>query len=799
MTDLLHELNAAQRRAVQAVSGPVLVLAGPGSGKTRVLTHRVGYLVQTLNMEPWRIMAVTFTNKAAREMKERLLQQEVVRASSGGGYALSEAQLRTVTVGTFHSICTKILRQNIERLSPNSSNTNSAPQYDSNFVIFDMNDQFSLMKQILQDHNIDSKRFAPRSLLSRISKAKNELTTAEKYRADDYPGEIVKRVYEQYEIRLQQNNALDFDDLLLKTHQLLRRVPDVLAAYQEKYVHVLVDEFQDTNMVQYGLVRMVADLYRNLFVVGDEDQSIYSWRGADYRNVLRFKEDYPDATTILLEQNYRSTETILETAGSIIAQNRQRHEKALFTEQGKGMPVVRMEAFNGEAEAQFVIDEILRLKQEVNINPAEIAIMYRTNAQSRSVEEAFIRANIPYRLIRGLRFYERKEVKDTLAYLRLIHNPQDSVSLLRVINVPARGIGKKSLETLRNWAARLDITLWQALQLMYNLEKGGLPPHNGDQGTAAVEDINPFAKRASTKLIAFTDILLLLVAAKEKMPLTDLIDLTLAQTGYRAFIQDGTDEGEDRWANIQELKTVARNYDHLSGPTSLASFLENIALASDADALDSAEVGPALLTLHTAKGLEFSVVFMVGMEDGIFPHSRSRDDPEQMEEERRLAYVGVTRAKNRLYLTHAFRRAIYGYDETPSTPSPFLNHIPADLVEVRRLHSGEWRDDVSRGDDDPDSSSMDQYSRGRTRYAQQTQWKGPAGSSSAPRRQTASRVAKSEATKDRFSTGMQVSHAKFGRGTVITVDGSEQDAIITVAFPGKGIKKLLGSYLKVGD
>ena len=655
----------------------------------------------------------------------------------------------------------------------------------------------------MEDQNIDPKRFAPRSLLSSISKAKNELTTAEKYRADDYPDEIVKRVYEQYEIRLQQNNALDFDDLILKTHQLLRRVPDVLAAYQEQYVHVLVDEFQDTNMAQYGLMRMVADVqrrrvgYRSLFVVGDEDQSIYSWRGADYRNVLRFKEDYPDATTILLEQNYRSTETILEAAGSIIAHNRQRHEKALFTERGKGMPVVRMEAFNGEAEAQFVIDEIQRLKQEVNINPAEVAIIYRTNAQSRSVEEAFIRANIPYRLIRGLRFYERKEVKDTLAYLRLIHNPQDSVSLLRVINVPTRGIGKKSLETLRSWAAKLDMTLWQALQLMkYEV---------GSEKCEKLQTSNPFAKRARTKLIAFTDILLLLVAAKEKMPLTDLIDLTLARTGYRAFTQDGTDEGEDRWANIQELKTVARNYDHLSGPASLASFLENIALVSDADALDSAEghsngmVGPALLTLHTAKGLEFPVVFMVGMEDGIFPHSRSKDDPEQMEEERRLAYVGVTRAKNRLYLTHAFQRAIYGYDETLSTPSPFLNHIPADLVEVRRQYTGESRYDVSRRDDEPDSSTMNQYSRGRARYAQQTQWKGPAELSSATRRQSVSKVAKSETTKDMFSIGMQVSHVKFGRGTVITVDGSGQDAMITVAFPGKGIKKFLGSYLKMGD
>ncbi len=743
--DLLSTLNPAQQQAVSATEGPVLVLAGPGSGKTRVLIHRVGYLIQNLGIEPWRIMAVTFTNKAAREMKERLAKQGI----------LTQAQLNALTVWTFHAICARILRREIEQMGP----------FTRDFVIFDSGDQQTVVKQILLELNLDPKRYSPQAVHSGISKAKNELKTAEKMRAGNYWAEIVRRVYERYEEVLEANNALDFDDLIMKTHQLFSAVPAVLDKYQQRYRHIMVDEFQDTNMAQYELVKMLSEGWRNIFVVGDEDQSIYSWRGADYRNVMRFKQDFPDAQTILLEQNYRSTETILQAAGSLIAKNRHRHAKTLFTDRSKGAPIVRVETYTGYDEARFVVQEIKRLQNEANVNPADVAVMYRTNAQSRVIEEAFIAAGMPYRLVRGTRFYERKEVKDALAYLRLVHNPNDQVSLRRIINVPRRGIGAKTVQTLFDWAAAMNFSPWQALVALHNFTA---------DATDTPPQPSPFNPRATKSLVAFAKIMLLLLAAKEKMPLVDLIDLTLARSGYKTMLNDGTDEGTERWENLQELKTVARNYEDLTGAEALSRFLEEVALVSDVDGLNEDEGGPALLTLHAAKGLEFPIVFMVGMEEGIFPHSRSKDDPDQMEEERRLAYVGVTRAKDRLYLTHAFRRTIYGRDEI-SQPSQFLSDIPAELVDVQTTQIRDNRSSHRNFDSGG-------YSR-RQGYRRQTTWEPP---SQRRAKQTAPVIGQ-------FKIGDQVYHRTFGEGTVISTKIQDNDEEVTVAFPGKGVKRLLVS------
>jgi len=751
--DLFTDLNPAQQQAVAAVDGPVLVLAGPGSGKTRVLIHRVGHLIRDLGVEPWRVMAVTFPNKAAREMKERLEKQQI----------LSPAQLNALTVGTFHAICARILRQEIEQLGSR----------DRNFVIFDASDQQAVVKRILIEQNLDPKRYKPGTVHGAISRAKNELVTPDQLRAGDYWTEIVRRVYVRYEEVLQANNALDFDDLIMKTYQLFTHLHDVRGKYQERYLHVMVDEFQDTNQAQYELVALLGGKHRNIFVVGDEDQSVYSWRGADYRNVMRFKKEFPKAQTILLERNYRSTKVILEAAGSIIAKNQHRHKKNLFTQRDKGQRIIRVETYSGGDEARFVVDEIKRLEDYEGINPSDAAVMYRTNAQSRVIEEAFIYANMPYRLVRGTRFYERKEIKDALAYLRLIHNPNDSVALTRIINVPARRIGAKTVSRLFEWGNSMGYTPWQALILLHNLTMG--------EAETAPPEPSPFAARATKSLVAFTKIMRLLIAAKEKMPLTDLIDLTLARSGYRDALRDGSDEGEIRWENLQELKTVARQYDDLDGPEALSAFLEEVALVSDVDGLKDDAAGPALLTLHAAKGLEFPVVFMVGMEDGLFPHSRSKDDPEQMEEERRLAYVGVTRSKDRLYLTHAFRRTIYGRDEV-ATPSPFLADIPADLVEVQKKRSSL----LSASRSDSRAKPSYQPSNSQSSYREQTRWRNPL-EPAAPKPTPSS----GETT---FSRNDRVKHAKFGEGTVIDVKIQDGEEEVTVAFPGKGIKRLLVSF-----
>jgi len=635
--DILAGLNPAQKEAVQLTEGPVLVLAGPGSGKTRVLTQRVAYLVQECGCEPYRIMAVTFTNKAAREMKERL------------HHLLSE-RLKQLTIGTFHAICARILRYEAHHLG-----------LSSNFVIYDTADQLSLIRQAFKDLNLDDQIYQPQAILATISRAKSELIGPDEYRPQTYRQEVASRVYQRYQELLAANSALDFDDLLMSAVRLFREHEEVRSKYQRRYRFILVDEFQDTNMAQYEWLKLLSEEHRNLFVVGDEDQSIYRFRGADFRNIQRFRDDYPEARVILLEQNYRSTQTILDAAKSVIALNVHRTPKELYTHKGRGLPITVFEAYNEQEEGQYVVDEIQRLVAQGLCRLSDCAVMYRTNAQSRSIEDAFVWRGIPYKLVGATRFYERREIKDVLAYLRLIHNPSDNVSLTRIINVPPRGIGSKTIAQLETQAREMGGALYDALQ-----------------GVKSAESSLP--SRARSALLGFTAMLEDLIAASKKLDLLALLDFVLSRTGYADYVQDGTEEGRDRWANIMELRTVAREYLELPAEMALTAFLEEVALVSDVDNLDEQVDAPILLTLHMAKGLEFPVVFIVGMEEGIFPHSRSMDDPDQLEEERRLCYVGITRAKERLYLVHAFRRTLFGQSEL-GQPSRFIRDIPAHLMK----------------------------------------------------------------------------------------------------------------------
>ncbi|MGA9349164.1 MAG: UvrD-helicase domain-containing protein [Anaerolineae bacterium] len=715
--DILRDLNPAQREAVQAIEGPVLVLAGPGSGKTRVLTHRVAYLVKECGVDPYNIMAVTFTNKAAQEMKERLNR-------------LLGQQLRGLTIGTFYAIGSRILRCEAERLD-----------VSNDFVIYDRSDQLELVRQALKDLNLDDKMYRPQTILATISRAKNELIGPESFAPQTYWQEVAGRVYTRYQELLLANNAQDFDDLLMNAVRLFTRHPDVLAKYQRRYFHILIDEFQETSTAQYALVKRLAGKNGNLFVVGDEDQSIYAFRGADFRNVPRFRRDYSEARVILLEQNYRSPQTILDVAKAVISYNIHRTPKNLRTEKGRGLPIVVHEAYNEQEEAQYVVDQIAFLVAGGTCRPGDCAIMYRTNAQSRVLEDAFVRAGLPYKLVGATRFYARREVKDVLAYLRLVHNPCDSVSLARIVNVPARGIGSKMRSVLEKWAGYLRLPIYTALQI--NREEVIVP-------------VPPYARNTPT---SFAELLAELVAAREKLNVLELLDLILEKSGYSAYIRDGTEEGEDRWNNILELRTVAREYLDLPPETSLTTFLEEVALVSDIDTFDETVNAPTLLTLHMAKGLEFPVVFIVGLEEGLFPHSRSFDDPDAMEEERRLCYVGITRAKECLYLVHAFRRTMYGESQV-SVPSRFITDIPDHLIA--------GRGEAAFGEEEP-------------RYRWQVQW--PAASELAMAGQ--------------FETGDRVRHRMFGEGIVIESKATGGDEEVTVAFQERGIKRLLASFAKL--
>ena len=718
--DILATLNPAQREAAEAIKGPVLILAGPGSGKTRVITYRVAYLVRRCGVSPHHIMAVTFTNKAAREMKERLEQ------------LLGQAT-EALTLGTFHAICARILRRE-----------GKAVGLESSFVIYDEDDQLKLMKQVLEELKLDPKQHVPQALRSAISAAKSRLISPEDYgrRVGSYFEEIVHRVYQRYQQLLSRGQAVDFDDLLMRTVQLFRDNPKILATYQSRYVHILVDEFQDTNIAQYELMKQLAARYRNLCVVGDPDQSIYSWRFADLRNILSFEKDYPEAKVVFLEQNYRSSKIILEVASDVISANVLRKPKKLWTENEDGTPVAVIESYNAEEEAQCVVNEIEKLVGQEQISLKDCAVMYRINAQSRALEETFLRYGVPYKLVGGTRFYQRQEVKDIICYLRVIHNPQDNVSLLRIINVPGRGIGQKTISALQDLAKAHDVSLFQALRQI-------------TQNAAAGEAKQALPLRTIQALAGFDALMAEFTACSRELSLSGVMDEILERTGFRAYLQ-GKDDGEERWENIIELRNVAAEYDEIDTEQGLTAFLEKVSLVSDIDGLDETADAVTLITLHQAKGLEFPAVFIVGLEEGILPHRRSFDDPEQMEEERRLCYVGITRAKKYLYLLRSYRRSLFG-GSAANPPSRFLPDISPHLVRPRGL----W-------DDTPSPVHSTDF-----------------GDNFQPLPESMNTLT--------LKVGDHIHHSKFGPGIVMTCSPTNGDQEVTVAFEQAGVKKLLAS------
>jgi DNA helicase-2/ATP-dependent DNA helicase PcrA len=718
--DILATLNSPQREAVEAIEGPLLILAGPGSGKTRVITHRVAYLVKHCGVSPHHIMAVTFTNKAAREMRERLEQ------------LLGQA-VEALTLGTFHAICARILRREGKTIG-----------LDSSFVIYDEDDQLSSMKQVLEELNLDPKQYAPQALRSAISAAKSRLISPKDYaqRVSSYFEEIVHRVYQKYQELLSQGRAVDFDDLLMNTVQLFQDHPKILNKYQSKYVHILVDEFQDTNIAQYELMKQLAGKYRNLCVVGDPDQSIYSWRFADLRNILSFEKDYPEAKVVFLEQNYRSTKTILEVASDVISANVLRKPKKLWTENEDGAPVTIIEGYNAEEEAQSVVNEIEKFVGQEQISLKDCAVMYRVNAQSRALEETFLRYGVPYKLVGGTRFYQRQEVKDIIAYLRLIHNPQDNVSLTRIINVPVRGIGQRTLSQIQSWAKAHDTSLFEALKQV-------------SQNAITSEAKHSLPTRIIQALAGFAALMATLTAQSHELSLSHLVGEILEQTGYKEYIL-AKEGGEEKWENIMELRNVASEYDELDTEQALTTFLEKVSLVSDIDELDEKANAVTLITLHQAKGLEFPAVFIVGLEEGILPHRKSFDDPEEMEEERRLCYVGITRAKKRLYLLRSYRRSLFG-GSTANPPSRFLKDISPHLINPRGL----W-------EESPTPVASPDFNRD-------------------------SQLSSRSSSTLTLKVGDHVRHSKFGPGIVMNCNPTKDDQELTVAFEGAGVRKLLAS------
>ena len=815
-TDVLDTLNDHQRQAVEHVEGPLLIVAGPGSGKTRVITQRIAYLVNTCGVSPHHIAAVTFTNKAAREMRERLDDLLGPRA-------------RGLTASTFHSFCAMVLRREGAHIG-----------LDRDYAIYDDADQIALLKRTMNEVGIDPKQWGIRAIQSAISGAKSQLMDAAAYgeSKDSYFEEIVQRVFERYEALLRQASAVDFDDILSRSHFLLTQYPEVAKKYQDRFVHFMVDEFQDTNIAQYAIARLMAARYNNLCVVGDPDQSIYSWRNADLRNILSFKRDFKGATEIALEQNYRSTKTILEAAQKVIKPNEQRVEKELWTDNDVGVPIVIAEGYDEQEEAQKVLKEVQVLTRTGGYRPGDIAVMFRVNAQSRALEEGCLRYGIPYQLIGGLRFYQRAEIKDVVAYLRLLANPRDDVSLTRVVNVPHRGIGQRTLDELTRMARDAGTSLWdQIARLAEDRAAGG--------------DINSsIAARSATALIGFREMMLALTKSAANVDLVKKIDLVMDRTGYRQYAE-GLEKGEERAQNLDELRSTARDFVHVEtedvdgGLSPLTVFLESVSLVADTDSLEDRGDAITLITLHQAKGLEFPVVFMVGMEEGLLPHSRSLDDAQQMEEERRLCYVGITRAQRRLYLLRAFRRGFRGSFE-PGVPSRFLADIPAKLIvaegtgpKVRNRPSrpdGSGRPDRAgrRSRDElgsPARRSDEAISRRaleRTPFAESDEALAEESKSERSERRTLRRPNEhidrnsvrrtprrsigADATNGRrvrpnrpetpastgpddLRTGDKVKHGKFGEGVVVSVKATPSDIEVTVAFKdGHGIKRLLMSF-----
>ena len=739
-TELLEGLNPAQKEAVETVDGPLLIVAGPGSGKTRVITHRIAYLVREYGINPYNILAMTFTNKAAKEMRERL--ERLVGSRSDA-----------MTVGTFHSFCAKLLRWDGQVLG-----------LESNYSIYDADDQLKILKESMELADVDPKKFAPRAVLATISKAKNMLWDSQAFAKnvdlDNYFEETCSRVYKHYEEALTRNNSLDFDDLLMKSVQLLSEFPEVRKKYQNRYQYIMVDEFQDTNIAQYQLAKFLGEVHHNICVVGDPDQSIYSWRSADIRNILSFQQDHANSKTITLDQNYRSTSTILDAAKNLISINGQRIQKDLFTDNSKGEKVQVREAYDEAEEAAFVVSESARLVREDGFKPGDCAIMYRVNAQSRALEEACLHRGTKYRLVGGIRFYKRREVKDLMAYLHMVHNPNDDINLGRVINIPPRGIGAKSMQVLAEYARVKGYGLFEAMQDIAAARLGGEPCPVG------------VTARAATSFADFAVTMEKLIEHSQTLPVVDLLDRVLEDTRFKYYIQESDDSPQERWENILELRNMAQEFNAETPPDGLATLLERLSLVADVDNYEDEDDSITLITLHQAKGLEFPVVFIVGMEEGILPHSRSLDSEDQMEEERRLCYVGMTRAEKRLYLTRAFHRTVFG-SSMAGPASRFLRDIPPELIT-----SGDGP--IERGTGNKADGGF--APKRPSWYA----WQAPTPT-----------VNRDQPVTERptLTLGDSVRHSSFGEGVVTSLNITAADTEVTIQFAGGvGVKRLLLSF-----
>ena len=792
--DILSGLNEPQRRAVTTTRGPVLILAGPGSGKTRVITHRIAYMVQKEQISPWRILAVTFTNKAAKEMRERLEKLVGINES------------KEMTIGTFHAICARILRSEAEALLPLG--------LTRSFVIFDTGDQTTLIKQAIKQMGLDEKQYKPATIQGMISRAKNDMLIPDQMaeQATKYIEEVAARVYKVYQKLLRANNGVDFDDLLMLVEQLWRREPAILQKYQRRWTYLHVDEFQDCNLLQYKLIHLLGyGTYEqhtglgNVCVVGDDDQMIYTWRGASTETVLRFERDFPEVETIILDQNYRSTQTILDAAQGIVKRNNFRKDKKLWTEQGKGEKVVLHQAYNEEEEGLFTGREILRLLGRGDIESrSDVAVMYRTNAQSRAIEEQFLHLNIPYKVIGSRKFYERKEIKDMIAYLRLLANPTDDLSLQRIINVPNRKIGAKSLGELQQWATAQSIPLMTAVQRINE------HPTLGKAAKVAIEGFG----------ILMSD----LTEALHELSLPELLDRIAERSGYGPELRAVPEEELDRWANVLELRHVAENYSEIEISVALELFLENVALVGGADTAQTSEDGSlmreentdsvTLITLHAAKGLEYPVVFIVGMDEGSLPHSRSVGKIEELEEERRLAYVGFTRAMKRLYLVRASRRSFWG--ETHSTePSRFLDDIPAALISMaggKNSKSGSglsvnggakvvrktaWDEDDFNQDNYNENEGGRVFGSGIAPKST-PKWTQPTPSaknyvppSISSKGSFSQPIQPAKPKEQQFRAGQRVRHSLFGEGVILKSEMESDTEFVEVQFQGRHGKKRL--------
>lgn len=729
---LLSGLNPVQQEAVKTTDGPLLLMAGAGSGKTRVLTHRIAYLMAEKHVAPWNILAITFTNKAAREMKER------VESILGPG-------ADDIWISTFHSMCVRILRRDIDRIGINR-----------NFSILDTADQLSVIKGILKERNIDPKKFDPRSILGSISSAKNELIEPEEFAktAGGYYDQVTSDVYTDYQKKLLKNQSLDFDDLIMTTIKLFDRVPEVLEFYQRKFQYIHVDEYQDTNRAQYLLVKQLAARLENICVVGDSDQSIYRWRGADIANILSFEKDYPSANVILLEQNYRSTKRILNAANEVIKNNSNRKPKKLWTENDEGIKLSYYRGDNEFGEGQFVAGKIHQLYTSGKRKLSDIAILYRTNAQSRVIEETLLKAGLNYNIVGGTKFYDRKEIKDILAYLRLVSNPDDDISFTRIVNVPKRGVGATSLEKIASYAAMNGMSLFQAIKQV---------------------DFIGVSAKAANALDSFGTMIEHLTNMQDYLSITELTEEILDKTEYREMLKaEKSIEAQSRLENIDEFLSVTKNFEQKSEDKTLVAFLTDLALIADIDQLDQKEEESAgkdavtLMTLHAAKGLEFPVVFLMGLEEGVFPHSRSLMEEAEMEEERRLAYVGITRAEEELYLTNAKMRTLFG--RTNMNPeSRFIGEIPEDLLE-----------------------NLNEKTNPRTQPGRKMQPKrGPVS-------RPVSYANKTGGDTLSWAVGDKAGHKKWGTGTVVSVKGEGESTELDIAFPSPvGVKRLLAAFAPI--